>query len=153
MHFSVLRSLTVVTLVLAVSSALSAAELHLAQGALAGEVTSTSVILQTRLTATPRPVEGDVPGAPGVARFEWATSDTFANARQTAWLRATADADFIVLQPDGNAAIGGFKNRTDPVRLMPDNDRHPPIGDTAGHLRHMQDHGLACDRMQDFGKR
>src|SRR5687767_11656483 len=73
-----------------------AAEIHLAQGVLAGEVTAASVILQTRLTAVEKLTDGDVAGAAGVARFEIALADSFANTRQTAWTNATAQGDFIV---------------------------------------------------------
>ncbi len=80
----------------------SAAEIHLAQGALVGEVTSTTAIFQTRLTSSPRPVDGDVPGTPGVGRFEIALGENFENARQTPWLSATASGDFILqAQVDG----------------------------------------------------
>ena len=75
---------------------LSAAEIHLAQGLLAGEVTATSAILQTRLTAVPSPTDGDVPGAAGVGRFEIAGTADFKESRQTPWLKATADGDFIL---------------------------------------------------------
>ena len=48
------------------------------QGEIAGEVTSTSVILQTRLTSTAGWVDGDLPGVDGVARFEISTGADFA---------------------------------------------------------------------------
>jgi alkaline phosphatase D len=72
------------------------AGLHLAQGTLVGEVTATTAILQTRLTAVPGLTDGDVAGAPGVGRFEVALSPDFRDARQTAWLNATAAGDFIL---------------------------------------------------------
>ena len=67
------------------------AALHLAQGILAGEVTQTSAILQTRLTAVPELTNGDVAGAAGVGRFEVATNDTFRDARQTSWLSRSSE--------------------------------------------------------------
>ena len=66
------------------------------QGEIAGEVTADSVILQSRLTTRDGWVDGDLPGAPGIARFEIATRADFAAARTTAWLEATAADDFIV---------------------------------------------------------
>jgi alkaline phosphatase/alkaline phosphatase D len=76
---------------------LPAAEIHLAQGLLAGEVTATSAILQTRLTAVPALNDrGEVPGAAGTGRFEIATAPDFKEARQTPWLQATAAGDFIL---------------------------------------------------------
>lgn len=67
-----------------------------AQGELAGEVTETSVILQSRLTSTPRLVDGDVPGIAGVARFEVSEQDDFRSSRLTDWLTAEAEYDYIV---------------------------------------------------------
>lgn len=95
-------------LLLAVIGPVSAAELHLAQGILVGEVTATTAILQTRLTAVEKLTDGDVAGAAGVARFEIAATDSFANARQTAWANATAEGDFIV-----KAHVDGLKPATE----------------------------------------
>lgn len=72
------------------------AEINFAQGLLAGEVSPTTAILQARLTASTGLVDGDVPGAPGVARFEIDTAESFASARRTPWLQATPEGDFIV---------------------------------------------------------
>jgi alkaline phosphatase D len=81
------------------ASAAAGAEIYNAQGEMAGEATATSVLLQGRLTAISGPVldaDGDVPGAAGVARFEWSDSADFAKAGQSAWLSAKAESDFIV---------------------------------------------------------
>ena len=70
-----------------------------AQGSMAGEVTATGVLLQTRLTAISGPTldaSGDVPGTGGVACFEYATKRDFGDARRTAWSTAAAEHDFIV---------------------------------------------------------
>ncbi|MCG6156389.1 alkaline phosphatase D family protein [Rubinisphaera margarita] len=77
----------------------SADEIYHAQGEMVGEPTTTSVLLQSRLTALPGPEldsEGDLPGADGVARFEWSTTPGFKNARKTDWLQARQEQDFIV---------------------------------------------------------
>ena len=66
------------------------------QGEIAGEVTTTSVILQSRLTRGSTLVNGDLPGARGTARFEVATTRSFADSFESEWLLATADHDFIV---------------------------------------------------------
>jgi alkaline phosphatase D len=66
------------------------------QGEMAGEVTTTSVILQTRLTSVNRLTDGDVPGAPGTARFEFSTSEDFRDSQRTEWLRAAPEHDFVV---------------------------------------------------------
>ncbi len=84
---------------LSVPSPAMAQDVHHAQGELAGEVTETSVLLQSRLTAIAGPVldeTGDVPGAAGVACFEWSDNADFSNSHRTAWMRAVNTGDFIV---------------------------------------------------------
>jgi alkaline phosphatase D len=82
------------------------APISTAQADLAGEVTQTSVILQSRLTASPSFVRGDLPGAEGVARFEIATKSDFRTASPSIWLHARPENDYIVktritqLRPD-----------------------------------------------------
>jgi alkaline phosphatase D len=76
-----------------------ASEVHHAQGELAGEATASSVLLQSRLTAIPGPdlaAAGDIPGAAGVAAFEWSPAADFSAARRTPWLEARPESDFIV---------------------------------------------------------
>ncbi|MBL9157955.1 MAG: alkaline phosphatase D family protein [Verrucomicrobiales bacterium] len=93
-----MKPLALLFLALAITPAL-AAEIHHAQGEMAGEPTANSVLLQSRLTAIPGPeldAEGDVPGAAGVACFEWSESAEFAEAKRTGWIRATPESDFIV---------------------------------------------------------
>lgn len=96
----VLRPATVIALALTTwLPPASAAEVHQAQGELAGEATATSVLLQSRLTAIPGPdldASGDIPGAAGVAAFEWSDAADFSAARRTAWLEARPEHDFIV---------------------------------------------------------
>ena len=76
------------------------------QGEIAGEVTSTSVILQSRLTSKGGWVDGDLPGASGVARFEISTNPDFSDATRTDWIEAIADNDFIVKAKIGNLIPG-----------------------------------------------
>jgi alkaline phosphatase D len=86
------------------------AEIFHAQAELAGEPTAHSVLLQSRLTAIAGPElddDGDVPGAAGVAAFEWSESPALENARRTQWLRAEAEHDYIV-----RAALGDLKPGT-----------------------------------------
>jgi alkaline phosphatase/alkaline phosphatase D len=86
-------------LLLARPGALHAAECHHAQGEMAGEVTATSVLLQSRLTALPGPAldaNGDIPGALGVACFEWSEASDFGHAKRTAWISAAPESDSIV---------------------------------------------------------
>ena len=88
----------------------SAAEIHHAQGELAGGVTDSSVFLQSRLTAIPGPGlddAGDLPGAAGMACFEWSDAADFAKAKRTPWMKADAAGDFIV-----RAKVAGLKPAT-----------------------------------------
>ena len=66
------------------------------QGEIAGEVTSTSVILQSRITTRDGWIDGDLPGAEGIARFELATTPDFADPITTEWVAASSDDDYIV---------------------------------------------------------
>ena len=65
-----------------------------AQGSMAGEVTESTVILQTRLTG--RLTTNDVLGAEGTGRFEVSTSEAFEAPIRTPWLEATANYDHIL---------------------------------------------------------
>lgn len=66
------------------------------QGEMAGRVTENSVILQSRLTKGNTLINGDLPGCPGVARFELATNPEFKNSRKTRWIEALPEYDYIV---------------------------------------------------------
>lgn len=76
-----------------------AAEIGHAQGELAGEITATSVLLQSRLTALPGPeldVNGDIPGASGLAAFEWYEAGNETKRSRTEYLKAEPEHDYIV---------------------------------------------------------
>ncbi|MFN5578380.1 MAG: PhoD-like phosphatase N-terminal domain-containing protein, partial [Akkermansiaceae bacterium] len=73
-----------------------AQDIHLAQGLLAGEPSESTIILQTRLTSSPIPIEGDVPGMPGVGQFEISTSPDFKASTFSEWLNASNETDFIL---------------------------------------------------------
>lgn len=100
MLFHALRISTACGIILLTSlttrSACCSQELFRAQGEMTGEVTTTSAIVQTRLTTTDRNVNGDVPGAEGMARFEIADNLDFQNSRFTPWQTAAPENDFIV---------------------------------------------------------
>lgn len=66
------------------------------QGEIAGEVTTNSVILQSRLTRIDGWVDGDLLGALGVGRFEISKNKDLTGSVSTDWLEAKAEQDFIV---------------------------------------------------------
>ena len=72
------------------------AEVFHAQGEMAGEVATTSAVLQSRLTASPGLQEGDVPGASGWGKFRYSENADLSSARETDWLQAVSENDFIL---------------------------------------------------------
>ena len=66
------------------------------QGEMTGEVTTTSAILQSRLTGPELDAGGDVPGVAGVARFEVAEDRAFGGSTLTPWLEARPESDHVV---------------------------------------------------------
>lgn len=97
--YMISSAVLVIQMVIISTNLCSAADVYHAQGEMAGEVTATSVLLQSRLTAIPGPeldATGDIPGAEGLAGFEFGTSEQLANARRTTLLKASAKSDYIV---------------------------------------------------------
>ena len=91
--------LFVALLGLAVVSTNASDAVYHAQGEMSGEVTDTSVLLQSRLTGIPGPdldAEGDVPGEEGQAMFEWSEAADFPSSTKSDWLKAEPEHDFIV---------------------------------------------------------
>lgn len=138
--------------VLALPAALPAADSRLrifhAQGEMAGEVTQTTVILQSRLTASPGLEDGDVPGAAGWGKFEYADSADFSRPSETEWLAANADSDYIIrkqlrgLQPGRNYfyrlvfGVERSRTQTGPARTfktLPAADRVVPVRFVVGN--------------------
>ena len=90
------------------------------QGEIAGEVTANSVILHSRLTTEAVIVDGDVPGAPGAARFELANAESFVDVTLSPWLAAIPKRDFIVkAKMDGLTPGTRYHYR---LRFGPDQD-------------------------------
>ena len=71
-------------------------EIYLGQGLMAGEATSTSVIVQARLTRYPDLVEGYSPGQFGYGRFEIDTDPNFQNSIDSEQIGALPGNDFIL---------------------------------------------------------
>ena len=94
------------TVLFCLSVPLIKAEIFLGQGSMVGEVSQTSAILQTRLTASEKLVEGDVLGAAGFACFEIGITRALKEPKRTSWVKSQAHNDFIVkfkvsdLKPD-----------------------------------------------------
>ena len=75
----------------------SCAEMFLAQGCMSGELSDTSVLIQTRLTETAGlDANEDILGSPGRVRFQWSADEAFADTEKTAWKNALPNADYIV---------------------------------------------------------
>lgn len=63
---------------------------------MSGEITTSSALVQTRLTATADlDRSGDMPGANGVVSFSWSENANLSNASHTAFIPASAHHDFI----------------------------------------------------------
>jgi alkaline phosphatase D len=82
--------------------------LFLGQGTMSGEVTDSTVLLQTRLTlAAQLDPTGELPGAAGIACFEWSPREDFRDAQRTPFQPAADKHDFIV-----RAELPGLKPNT-----------------------------------------
>jgi alkaline phosphatase D len=66
------------------------------QGEMSGEVTHSTVILQSRLTANTVSSDGDVQGREGIGIFEFATNPGFKNSQTTEWFKAIPENDYII---------------------------------------------------------
>jgi len=119
-----------------------------AQGEMAGAVTQTTVLLQSRLTASPGLEDGDVPGAVGWGKFEYADSEDFSKPSETGWIEARPDNDYIIrtqlggLQPGRSyfyrlvLGVERSPTRTGPVRTfktLPAADRPAPVRFVVGN--------------------
>ncbi len=78
----------------------------LAQGIMSGEPTATSIILQSRITASDTLIDGDISGKAGMGRFEISENKNFSNSQFSELLAADSISDFILkykfrdLKPD-----------------------------------------------------
>ena len=77
-----------------------------AQGEIAGEATTSSVILQSRLTRGKDLIRGDIAGAAGVGCFELSEKPDFRNSFKTALAQALPEHDFIIKQKVTNLRSG-----------------------------------------------
>ena len=90
----ILRTLLITTVLVSCKPKVN--DIYLGQGIMAGEATSTTVILQSRLTVSDTLVNGDLTGKEGMARFKIATDATFENPMYSDFEEARAANDFII---------------------------------------------------------
>ncbi len=65
-------------------------------GEMAGTLTESSVILQSRLTSSNEFVNHDIPGAPGTACFEISEDFQYNTSFKTRWMRAEKNDDYMI---------------------------------------------------------
>ena len=78
----------------------------LAQGIMSGEATENSIILHARLTSTDTLVNGDLPGFPGVGRFELSEDESFNASVFSDWIQADSLYDYILKYSSGDLKAG-----------------------------------------------
>lgn len=94
-HKTGLYSLILVSCLIS-SHVVSAEQPERKQGEMSGEVSTKSAILQSRLTAPGLDNTNDLPGRPGIARFEVSTQKRYQNSFFTKWMTAVPEHDFII---------------------------------------------------------
>ncbi len=91
---SILRTLLIATVIVSCKPVIQ--DIYLGQGIMAGEATSTSVILQSRLTVSDTLTNGDLTGKEGIARFEIDKDSTFNNPLYSYFTESRSENDFII---------------------------------------------------------
>lgn len=71
-------------------------DVFLGQGIMSGEATSTSIILQSRLTVSDSLTHGDLAGVQGIGKFQIDLERTFDDPITSDWIEAVPEQDFIV---------------------------------------------------------
>ena len=66
------------------------------QGEMAGEVTDSSALLQSRLTALGQDIDGEIAGMDGYGRFNLSQSTDFVQSWSTPWVEARSPNDHII---------------------------------------------------------
>jgi alkaline phosphatase D len=82
-------------------------DIFLGQGIMSGEATSSSIILQSRLTVGDTLINGDLPGKPGTGIFQIAEGSNFGNPISSTLITALPENDFIIKEK-----IEGLKSGT-----------------------------------------
>ncbi|HOO55715.1 MAG TPA: alkaline phosphatase D family protein [bacterium] len=92
------KTLTVgiILLLFSVNYSIAFSDISYMQGQMSGELTSRSVILQSRLTESSLDEEGDLKGMHGFARFEVSKSREFSESFMSDWIEAKPESDFII---------------------------------------------------------
>lgn len=71
-------------------------DIFLGQGIMSGETTSTSVILQSRLTVSDTLINGDIAGMEGFGMFQLDLDSTFDSPKSSEWIKTVPGKDFII---------------------------------------------------------
>ncbi len=101
-----------------------ASPIFLGQGTTSGEVTDSSVLLQTRLTlAEQLDPTGELLGAGGEACFERSTQADFTDAHRTPFQPAVDTSDFIVRGEGGGEEKGERKKKGQEKRRKKERER------------------------------
>ena len=82
-------------------------DIFLGQGIMSGEATSSSIILQSRLTVADTLIKGDLPGKSGIGIFQIAEKSDFTNPITSSPITALPKNDFIIKKK-----IDGLKSGT-----------------------------------------
>ena len=92
-----LKSSSLIALTACAKTLNTVQDVFLGQGTIVGEVTSSSALLQTRITATAAlDADGDMHGANGIVSFEWSKNSDFSGSSRATPEIAAPENDFIV---------------------------------------------------------
>ena len=109
---------------------------------MAGEITESSIILQSRLTLSDTLIDDDLPGTSGFAKFELAKTIDFNSVSSTDWMEAFATNDFIIkvkinhLDSDtkyyyrliyGKDSLRTFTGKSCSFRTLPGKESNSPV--------------------------
>ena len=101
---SIIRILLIGTIVFSCKPEMQ--DIFLGQGIMAGEATATSVILQSRLTASNMLSDGDLMGKQGFAKFEIDQDSSFSSPIATEFIEAVPENDFLIKKKIKSLKVG-----------------------------------------------
>ena len=83
---------------------------------MSGEATSTSIILQSRLTVSDTLIDGDLPGKSGVGSFQIDSDPEFDNPISSGFIEALPENDFIIKTKIDGLKRPSFSQRREGAR-------------------------------------